>query len=265
MDPRLRPDRRSRPTATTRVATLAADANALHEALGGDGDAVLIGHDWGAMTAYGAASTRARRGGVASSTMAVPPPAGRVGRVLPLRAAEAQLLRLPLPDRRSPSWSSGADDLAFIDNLWRDWSPSYDGKDDLAHVKDALRAPDNLAAAIGYYRAMFGGGVLGGVPPHSRRSTCTATDDGAFLADRVPESRRTCPPSPGRGPARRRPLPAPRASRRGQQAHHRLGDHALTTSSGRRQCRQQRQGVVDDRVGIVSRHAGHRITRQTTR
>src|SRR3954464_2707270 len=35
---------------------LATDANALHEALGGDADAVLIGHDWGAAAAYGAAT-----------------------------------------------------------------------------------------------------------------------------------------------------------------------------------------------------------------
>src|ERR1700683_5505445 len=36
------------------IGALAADAVALHEALGGDGDAVLIGHDWGAETACGA-------------------------------------------------------------------------------------------------------------------------------------------------------------------------------------------------------------------
>src|SRR5580693_5866297 len=38
------------------IGALVADAVALHEALGGDGDAVLIGHDWGAETAYGAAA-----------------------------------------------------------------------------------------------------------------------------------------------------------------------------------------------------------------
>src|SRR3954453_4000847 len=51
---------------------LAADAIALHEALGGDGDAVLVGHDWGAMAAYGAArhaTQRWRR----VVTLAVPP------------------------------------------------------------------------------------------------------------------------------------------------------------------------------------------------
>src|SRR5207253_4715042 len=45
--------------------------------------------------------------------------------------------------------------LAFIDGLWADWSPGYNGKEDVAHVKDCLRDAPNLEAAIGYYRAMF--------------------------------------------------------------------------------------------------------------
>jgi len=51
-------------------------------------------------------------------------------------------------------------DLAFLDRLWADWSPGLDpavAADTLAHVKDALRAPENLAAALGYYRATLGG------------------------------------------------------------------------------------------------------------
>jgi pimeloyl-ACP methyl ester carboxylesterase len=50
-----------------------------------------------------------------------------------------------------------ADDLAFIDHLWADWSPGYDAGEDLPHVKKALREPANLAAALGYYRATLGG------------------------------------------------------------------------------------------------------------
>src|SRR5207253_8705853 len=46
-------------------------------------------------------------------------------------------------------------DLAFIDGLWADWSPGHDGKEDVAHVKDCLRQPANIEAALGYYRAMF--------------------------------------------------------------------------------------------------------------
>src|SRR5689334_1053617 len=50
----------------------AVDLNALHEVLGGDDEAVLIGHDWGAETAYVSAVTapeRWRR----LVTIAVPP------------------------------------------------------------------------------------------------------------------------------------------------------------------------------------------------
>jgi pimeloyl-ACP methyl ester carboxylesterase len=38
------------------IGALVADAVALHQALDGDGQAVLIGHDWGAEAAYGAAA-----------------------------------------------------------------------------------------------------------------------------------------------------------------------------------------------------------------
>ena len=44
-------------------------------------------------------------------------------------------------------------DLEFIDRLWDDWSPGYDASADLPHVKDALRDPANLSAALEYYRA----------------------------------------------------------------------------------------------------------------
>ncbi len=137
------------------TAALGLDACALHDALGGAGDAVIVGHDWGAMATYVAANhepDRWRR----VVTMAVPP-AGAVG------AGFMQYRQL------KKSWYMfffqhgladvvvGMDDLAFIDGLWADWSPGYDGTEDIAHVKDALRDPANLAAALGYYRATLGG------------------------------------------------------------------------------------------------------------
>jgi pimeloyl-ACP methyl ester carboxylesterase len=167
------------------VAALAADANALHDVLGGDSDAVLVGHDWGAITAYGAAALAPERWRRVV-TMAVPPPPVASSAFFNYRQLKRSfyiyLFQTPLAEM-----VAGADDLAFIDNLWRDWSPSYDGSADLPHVKDALRVPEHLAAAIGYYRAMFSGGVLGGVPSQPTLYLHGA-DDGAFLADRVTES-----------------------------------------------------------------------------
>jgi pimeloyl-ACP methyl ester carboxylesterase len=133
--------------------TLGADANALHEALGGGSDAVLVGHDWGAMTAYGAAVLEPQRWRRLVA-LAVPPPA--VAAAAFFRYAQLKrsfyvfLFQTPLAEL-----VAGADDLRFIENLWRDWSPSFDATADIEHAKAALRDPANLNAAIGYYRAMF--------------------------------------------------------------------------------------------------------------
>jgi pimeloyl-ACP methyl ester carboxylesterase len=134
---------------------LGLDACALHEVLGGDGDAVIIGHDWGAMATYVAANHEPERWRRVV-TMAVPP----AGAVAGGFTSFAQLKRSwymfffqhPLADMVVPM-----DDLAFIDGLWADWSPGYDAGEDLPRVKDALRDPANLAAALGYYRATLGG------------------------------------------------------------------------------------------------------------
>jgi pimeloyl-ACP methyl ester carboxylesterase len=135
------------------VRDLAADANALHDALGGDGDAVLVGHDWGAETAYAAAASapeRWRR----LVTLAVPP----AGMDEVLLSDYEQLKRFfylfLLQDGSGLAEAVAArDDMAFLDQLWADWSPGYRASGHLAAVKQCLRDPRNLSAAIGYYRS----------------------------------------------------------------------------------------------------------------
>jgi pimeloyl-ACP methyl ester carboxylesterase len=139
------------------TAMLARDANALHESLGGDSEAIIIGHDWGAPSCYGAAidaPTRWHR----VVGMAVPPTAA-------LGMAFVQNL-----EQIKKSWYMfffqhgladlvvGANNHAFIEMLWRDWSPSYDAKVDLEFVRKSLADPKNLQAALGYYRATLGDG-----------------------------------------------------------------------------------------------------------
>ena len=134
------------------------DVTALHGALGGGADAVLVGHDWGAMIAYGAAAFTPdlwRK----VVTMAVPPAGAIAGGFLSYDQLQRSwymfFFQHPLADI-----VVGADDLVFIERLWRDWSPGYDASEDLPHVKAALRDPINLKAALGYYRSQ-----LGSVPP----------------------------------------------------------------------------------------------------
>jgi len=142
------------------VGALISDANSLHEALRGGDDAVIIGHDWGALTAYGAVAHQPDRWRRAV-TMAVAP-TGSIGTSL---FTYAQLrcswytffFQSPLADTALP-----LDDFAFIDGLWRDWSPGYEAAWDVARVKESIGDAAHIAAAIGYYRALYGTGEVDG-------------------------------------------------------------------------------------------------------
>lgn len=132
-----------------------ADAIALHDALGGDERAVVIGHDWGARIATGAAALEPGRW--SKLVTAAVPPAGAVGQAFfsydQLRRSWYMFFfQHPLSDA-----VVAMNDLAFIDRLWEDWSPGYKPSDDVSHVKDALREPERLSAALAYYRATIGG------------------------------------------------------------------------------------------------------------
>jgi pimeloyl-ACP methyl ester carboxylesterase len=129
---------------------LAADANALHEALGGGPDAVLIGHDWGAAAVYGAAALAPERWRRVVA-MAVPPLESMLSAFLDYeqlrRSFYIFLFQTPLAEM--------ALNRSFVQALWRDWSPGYDAAEDVAHAMECLSSPEHVAAAIGYYRAML--------------------------------------------------------------------------------------------------------------
>jgi pimeloyl-ACP methyl ester carboxylesterase len=76
------------------------------------------------------------------------------------RFAYSSLLRTPDAQR-----AVAADDLAFVDRLWREWSPGQDLRRDAANAKRCLRDPEHLAAAIAYYRADDPGPELRRTPP----------------------------------------------------------------------------------------------------
>ncbi|MCB0976874.1 MAG: alpha/beta hydrolase [Acidimicrobiales bacterium] len=183
---------------------LAADAIALHEAFGGNEDAVLIGHDWGALATYGAAGhapERWRR----VVTMAVPPAATVANAFFSYdqlrRSWYMFFFQSPLADV-----TVSMNDLAFIDRLWADWSPGFDASGELPAVKDALRDPANLTAAIGYYRATLGSGARsadydaveasGGAPLEMPVLYLHGQTDGCMGAELIDESVKQALPHP---------------------------------------------------------------------
>jgi pimeloyl-ACP methyl ester carboxylesterase len=149
------------------IGALVADAVALHQALDGDGQAVLIGHDWGAEAANGAAALapdRWRR----VVTLGVPPLA-----LDPVLYGDYQQLKrffYLFWFRDSLAQAAevvAADGMTFLDRLWQDWSPGYDAAGDLARVKESLRQPENLQAAISYYRDPVLDATPGAVVPYA--------------------------------------------------------------------------------------------------
>src|SRR5215470_17991179 len=174
------------------LGALIADAVALHEALGRGGDAVLIGHDWGAEAAYGAAAHapgRWRR----LVTLGVPPAA-----LDPVLFSDYEQLRrfFYIFLFRDPLGFADAlvasDQMSFLDRLWQDWSPGYDAGEDLARVKESLRLPASLAAAIGYYRAVGAAGDSGG-PPGAAGGP--AEDAGRYAAEQQAAGRQAPQPT----------------------------------------------------------------------
>jgi pimeloyl-ACP methyl ester carboxylesterase len=133
------------------VGALMADAVGLYVDLGGDDRTVLVGHDWGAITAnaLGAHPDSPYRRVV---SLAVPPIGAMSG--APLRLAPRQLRmswytifnQLPLlPERTVDRW---------LPKLWRDWSPGYDAAEDVALVRAAWPTRAHVRTAVGYYRAL---------------------------------------------------------------------------------------------------------------
>ncbi len=191
---------------------LAADAIALHQVLGGGSDAVLIGHDWGAETAYVAAASAPQQWR-RIVTLGVPPAALDED----LISNYDQLKRFFYVFMfRDPAGFADAiaarDDLSFLDRLWQEWSPGYQADGHLDRVKGSLRKPANLAAAIGYYRAtdISGTGAAGCRDPAGCRGADHArpvhrtqppvlylhgANDGCIAADLVRGAQRHLPES----------------------------------------------------------------------
>ncbi|NBS27791.1 MAG: alpha/beta hydrolase, partial [Actinobacteria bacterium] len=123
----------------------------------GDSRAVIIGHDWGAPATYGAAILEPSRWSRVVG-MSVPP-WNTFGSAFLTNQDQIQrswymfFFQHPLSDHIVSS-----NDMAFIDRLWSQWSPGYDGSADARRVKESLADPAHLAAALGYYRATLGQG-----------------------------------------------------------------------------------------------------------
>jgi pimeloyl-ACP methyl ester carboxylesterase len=139
-----------------RIVRMAEDVAAWIEYL--DLDRVhLVGHDWGAIVGYYVAAMWPER--LRSlTTFAI---------AHPRRLAREIVMRLP--SQLAKSWyifffqmrgvaevAIARRDWAFVERLWRDWSPGWQlPLGELEAIKATFRQPGVLGAALGYYRSMF--------------------------------------------------------------------------------------------------------------
>ncbi|WP_290576228.1 alpha/beta fold hydrolase [Ketobacter sp.] len=136
------------------VTDLAEDVVAWVDRMGEDA-AHLVGHDWGAVTAWLASAMFPHR--FFSMTSIAIPPLKRFGEAL--QRCPSQLLKswymgffqLPLLPERVIK----ARDGAFVRMLWRRWSPGWPPPEALLQpALDALQDPIICRSALGYYRCL---------------------------------------------------------------------------------------------------------------
>ncbi|WP_328345501.1 alpha/beta fold hydrolase [Micromonospora sp. NBC_00421] len=148
------------PPGREHIRDLMADVNALHEVLGGDERAVLIGHDFGAAVSWCAAVQAPQRWSrlVACDV----PPFQFFGEfVLDPRGIDVQVhfwfFQMAAADELV-----AANDLAFLEFMLHKYSrDGYDVTQDLADIRAALGNPENLRAALGMYRTNFPAATFG--------------------------------------------------------------------------------------------------------
>jgi pimeloyl-ACP methyl ester carboxylesterase len=131
----------------------AEDIVAWAEALGGR--VHLIGHDWGASVAFAAAALAPERF-ASLAVIAVPHPARFAEKMMadPGQLARSDyMLAFQSPDAEA---MISADDFAYLEALWRRWSPGWDvPAAALAAMRQTFAQPGVPTATLNWYRQAF--------------------------------------------------------------------------------------------------------------
>lgn len=148
------------PNGSYQTAALGRDILALLDVLSPDAPAFVVGHDWGAIASYAAAVKapgRIRR----LVTLSVPYGPRMNSAFLVNYAQQKRSWYIFFFQTMLADMAVAHDDLAFIRNLWRDWSPTWKFTDaDIAPVLATLGAPGGVEAALAYYRCLFNPALL---------------------------------------------------------------------------------------------------------
>jgi pimeloyl-ACP methyl ester carboxylesterase len=136
---------------TFSASELAEDIPLLLDALG-ERSAVVVGHDWGAPIAYGAATVHPER---VDKVVAIGIPHPLTLRPSPSGAVEGRhFLYFKFP---WAAFTARAFGLKLVDRLYRRWAPHWDGparESAVAEAVEALRDKRVMRGALRYYKAL---------------------------------------------------------------------------------------------------------------
>ena len=137
------------------VGALAEDAINLIDALGAS-DAIIFGHDWGAVASYEAAAAAPKR--VRKLITAAVPYGPQFFNALATNyAQQKRSWYMYFFQSAIAEMAVALNDFAFLEKIWADWSPQWNwAPEDMEALKQCFRAPGTLSAALGYYRATLG-------------------------------------------------------------------------------------------------------------
>lgn len=137
------------------VGALAEDAINLIDALGAS-DAIIFGHDWGAVASYEAAAAAPKR--VRKLITAAVPYGPQFFQALASNyAQQKRSWYMYFFQSAIAEMAVSLNDFAFLEKIWADWSPQWKwAPEDIEALKRCFRAPGTLSAALGYYRATLG-------------------------------------------------------------------------------------------------------------
>jgi len=141
---------------------LGRDLEALIAALSDDGQACVVGMDWGGTSTFQALATApsAIKAAVVMNT-AHPITISSIRRDPETIRAVFHVYYFQMPGADKAVNIEG---LPFVDYLWKLWSPSFENAEHIRSVKETLSSPGTMTAALKYYGGLTSAGTSGRLP-----------------------------------------------------------------------------------------------------
>lgn len=141
---------------------LGKDLEALIAALSENGQARVVGMDWGGTSTFQALATApsAIKAAVVMNT-AHPITFPSIRRDPEIVQSIFHVYFFQLPGAESAVNTEG---LPFVDYLWKLWSPTFNDAEHIRSIKETLRSPGTMAAALKYYGGLTEAGRMGRLP-----------------------------------------------------------------------------------------------------